>query len=213
MVFHRTLPAARSKRFPARARRNCLRLMAKYPDIAEALKTFRAGDSSGDIHHRRAFWRLGAPSQVSHTASATAVRGSLLSSRTVFAGRRIDAVGSQHQSFHGFAAHDVRVDDFVNVRFGHASVPDGLRVDHDIRSVLALIKTAGLVGPDPSLKSAFRQLLLEQLLQLGVTRGIATPPRMPKRSLVPANKYVMFELRHGSRDALVNFSTLLCLSS
>jgi hypothetical protein len=43
--------------------------------------TFRAGDSSGDIHHRYAFWRLGAPSQVSHTAFAVASRYRLLSLR------------------------------------------------------------------------------------------------------------------------------------
>jgi hypothetical protein len=116
----------------------------------------------------------------------------------MFAGRRIDTVGSQQKPFNGLAAHNMGVDNFVNVRLGHASVPDALRIDHDIRPMLTLIETAGLVGPNPPLKSSLRQLQLEQLLQFGLTEGIATPPRMPSRSLVPANEYVMFELRHGS---------------
>jgi hypothetical protein len=123
--------------------------------------TSRAGDGSGDIYHRCAFRRLGAPSQVSHTAFAVALRGSLLFSRAVLASRRIEARGREHQSLHGLAAHNVRVNDFVNVRFGHAPVPNCLRVDHDIRTVLALIETARLVGPHSPLKSALRQLLFE----------------------------------------------------
>lgn len=79
----------------------------------------------------------------------------------MFAGRRIDTVGSQHKPFHGFTAYNVRVDNFVYVGLGHTSVPDGLGVDHDSRPVLALIKTPRLVSPDPSLESALRQLLLE----------------------------------------------------
>ena len=36
-----------------------------------------------------------------------------------------------------------RLDDFVDVGFGHAAVPDRVRIDDDGRAVLALIEAAG----------------------------------------------------------------------
>lgn len=159
--------------------------------------TFCAGDSSGDITIAKAFRRLGAPPQVSHTAFAVALRRTLLSPRAMFASRSIQARGSQHQPLHRLAAHNVRVNNFVNVRLSYAPIPDGLGVDHEIRSVLALIKATTLISPDFPLQPSLRQLQFEQLLEFGLTRRIATPPRMPSRPLVPANKNVMLELRHG----------------
>jgi hypothetical protein len=40
----------------------------------------------------------------------------------------------------------VRVNDFVNVGGGYVAVPNCVRIDDEIGTVLALIKTAGLVG-------------------------------------------------------------------
>jgi len=79
----------------------------------------------------------------------------------MFATRRIQARRHEHQSLYRFAAHNVRVDDFVNVRLGHASIPNGLRVDNYSRPVLALIKAPRLIGPDSPLEAALRQFFFD----------------------------------------------------
>jgi hypothetical protein len=114
----------------------------------------------------------------------------------VLARSGVQAVVGQQQTLDGFAADDVRLDDFVEVSFGDVSVPDGIRIDHDIRTVLALIEATGLIGAHFALKAAFREFLLEQLLQLRLAAGIAASPRASRRALVAAHENVFFEFRH-----------------
>jgi hypothetical protein len=130
----------------------------------------------------------------------------------MFASQGIEAGGSHRQSLHGLAAHDVRIDDFVDICFGYVPVPYGFRVDHDVGAVLTLIETARLVGPDRPFESALRQFLFEQLLQFGFAARIAAPPRMSSRALVSTNENVMFELGHGDRDGSCVFFLLVILS-
>jgi len=79
----------------------------------------------------------------------------------VFARRCVQARIGQHQTLDGFAADDVRVDDFVDVGFGDVAIPDSIGINNQVRAVLALIEAAGLVGADFALEAALRQFLLE----------------------------------------------------
>jgi hypothetical protein len=93
--------------------------------------------------------------------SALVFYSSLATGFPVFAGSRVQAPVSQLQALYWFAADYVGLDDFVDVGLGNVSVPDGVRIDHQIRAVLALIETARLVGPHFAFKAAFRKFLLE----------------------------------------------------
>ncbi len=113
------------------------------------------------------------------------------------AGSCVEAGICQLESFYWFATDDVRIDDFVHVVFGHMSIPDGVRVDDNIRAVLALVEAAGLVGADFAFQAAFSQLLFEELLQAGLGGGIAAPAWVPRRALITTDKDVLIELWHG----------------
>ena len=54
----------------------------------------------------------------------------------------------QAESLYWLSAENVRFNNFFDVGFSDMSVPDCVRVDHDVRTVLALIKAAGLIGVD-----------------------------------------------------------------
>lgn len=112
--------------------------------------------------------------------------------------RCVETTIGEPEPFHRLSAHDMRFDDLVDVGLGDVSVPDGFRIDDDVRPVLALIQASGLVGADAAFESALGQLLLEEFLQLGFGRGIAASARIACRALVPANEDVMFEFRHIS---------------
>ena len=79
----------------------------------------------------------------------------------MFARRCIEAGVGQHQTLDRSAADNVGLDNFIDVGFGHVSIPNALRIDHQIGSVLALIEAARLVGSHPSLEAAFRQFLFK----------------------------------------------------
>jgi hypothetical protein len=84
----------------------------------------------------------------------------------VFARRSVQTAVGQLQALYWFAVDYVGLDDLVNVGFRDVSVPDRIWIDHQIRAVLALIETAGLVGPHFTFEAAFRKFLFEEFLQL-----------------------------------------------
>lgn len=59
---------------------------------------------------------------------------------------RIDAVISQPQSLYRNAPGDVRFDDLSYVLRANAAIPDLVGIHHDVRTMLALVQTSGLVG-------------------------------------------------------------------
>jgi hypothetical protein len=77
------------------------------------------------------------------------------------AGWRVEAFVGETKAFDWLAADDVRIDDFVDIGFGDEAIPDGLRVDDEIRAVLALIKASGLIGADAAFESTLGKFLLE----------------------------------------------------
>ena len=79
----------------------------------------------------------------------------------MFAGFRVEAGFGQHEALYRFAPDDVGVDDFVDVGFGDVSVPDGIGIDDDVWTVLALIEAAGLIGTHFAFEAAHGQFLFE----------------------------------------------------
>ena len=74
---------------------------------------------------------------------------------------RVDAGVRQSESLDGLPTDDVRFNNFLHISQRHAAVPNRIRIDDQIRSVLALIKTARLIGSHFRVQPPFRQLLLE----------------------------------------------------
>jgi hypothetical protein len=116
----------------------------------------------------------------------------------VFAGFGIQAGVGQAKALHGVSANDVGIDNLVDIRFGDMAIPDGLGINDDGGSVLTLIETSGLVGAHSSLQPALGEFLLEELLQFGFGRRIATSTGIAGRALVSADEDVLFEFRHFS---------------
>ena len=63
----------------------------------------------------------------------------------------VEAGLRQAKTLDRFPADDMRLDNFIHVGFRDISVPDGLRIDHNVRPMLALIEASGLVGTDSAL--------------------------------------------------------------
>jgi hypothetical protein len=80
----------------------------------------------------------------------------------------IEARFGEPKPFHGLPPDDVRLDDFIHIDFGDVAIPDCVRIDHDVWSMLALIEAAGLIGANLAFQAALGELLFEQLLQLGI---------------------------------------------
>ena len=54
----------------------------------------------------------------------------------------------QAESLYWLSAENLRFNNFFDVGFGDVSVPDCVRVDHDVWTVFALIKATGLISAD-----------------------------------------------------------------
>lgn len=121
----------------------------------------------------------------------------------MFAGGGVQTGIFEAQALDRAIAEDVGVNDFVDVGESDSSVPDRLRINHEIGPVLALIETAGLVGAHPSLQTTLREFLLESLLQFRTTGGIAGAARVLGRANVAADKNVALELGHKEIVAAV----------
>jgi len=74
---------------------------------------------------------------------------------------RVQAVIGNHQPLDRPSSNNVGFENLVDIRFGDVPIPDGFRINNDVRSMLALVKAAGLIGPDLPFEPAFRKLLLE----------------------------------------------------
>ena len=110
---------------------------------------------------------------------------------------RIEALVRDAQSFDWLSAENVGIEYLVNIVGCHVPVPDRFRINNDVRSVLALVKAAGFVGPDLAFESPFRNSRLEELVQLSGACWIATSPGVSFGPLIGTYKDVVFEFRHG----------------
>src|SRR3990172_3130805 len=97
-----------------------------------------------------------------------------------------------HEPRDGLAAEDVGVEDFLEIRFLDAAVPDVLGIHDHHRPVAALGKAARLVDPDlPALAGLGRTGAEDLHVLLGVSLGGAG---LPAR----AHEHVDFILTHGA---------------
>jgi len=82
----------------------------------------------------------------------------------VFARGSVYAVVGEHQALDWLAADDVGLDDFIDIGLSDLAIPNSVRINDDVRTMLTLIETAGLVGSHFAFEAAFGQLLLEKFL-------------------------------------------------
>jgi hypothetical protein len=80
----------------------------------------------------------------------------------------IEARFGELKPFHGLSPDDVRLDDFIHIGFGDVPIPDRVRIDHDVWSMLALIEAARLISANLAFQAVLGKLLFEQLLQPGL---------------------------------------------
>jgi hypothetical protein len=106
-----------------------------------------------------------------------------------------------NQASHWLTSYDVGVDDFIYIRGGNASIPDGVRVNYDVGSMLTLVEAAGFIRPYLVFQPALCQLLLKNPLQLAFAAGIAATPWMPLWPLIDADKDMLLKLRHTDNVA------------
>jgi len=116
----------------------------------------------------------------------------------VLAACGVQAFIFQHQAFNRPAADNVFLHDLIHVGQRNTAVPDCLWIDHQIRPMLALVEASRLIGAHSAFQPTLGKFHFEQLLQLGLSRGIATSARMPWRTLVPANENMALEFRHSN---------------
>src|SRR5215475_3007385 len=94
----------------------------------------------------------------------------------------IQALLLQEQTFHGPASDNMGIDDLVYVGKGNPAIPYRFGIDHDIRSVLALIEASGMIGPHLAFQATFGKFLFERLLEFGLAGRVAASTRMPGRT-------------------------------
>jgi len=109
---------------------------------------------------------------------------------------RVEARFGELKPFHGLSRDDVRLDDFIHIGFADVPIPDCVRIDHDVWSVLALIEAARLIGANPAFQAALGKFLFEHLLQLGLGERIAASTWMAGWPLVTTDEDVSLKFRH-----------------
>ena len=114
----------------------------------------------------------------------------------MLARRRVEAGVSKLQTRYRLAAHDMGLDDFLDIGGGHVAVPDGVGVNHDGRPVFALVETSRFVRADCDVSTGFGETGLEGALQVAGTAGVTATPGMVLGTLVAADKNVLGELGH-----------------
>jgi hypothetical protein len=109
---------------------------------------------------------------------------------------RINAGIGQNQPFDRLSAQNVGFDDFIHVGDRNSAIPDRIRINHDIRPVLALVQTAGFIGPYPVFQPALGKFLFEDPLQLAGPTWITAGSGTTFWPLVDADENVLLELGH-----------------
>ena len=114
----------------------------------------------------------------------------------MLAGFRVEAFVLQAEALYRFSAYYVGLDDLVYICICDLAIPDGIRINDEIGSVLALIQAAGLVRADSAFQAASGKLLLKEFLQVGFGGWVAATSRVAGRTLVTADEDVSFKFGH-----------------
>jgi len=105
----------------------------------------------------------------------------------------IQALLGHAEPLHGAAAHQVLFDDCSGIGRLDIAVPDGLGIDDDGWSVLALVQAAGLVDADAGAEAGGFGQLLQLGMQFALAVGRAGRARCAFGADVMADKDVAFK--------------------
>lgn len=125
---------------------------------------------------------------------------SVLAAHSIYAGLR------RHQSLDWLAAENVGLDDFVDIVQRNPPVPHCVRINHDIRTMLALVEASGLICPHFSFKPERAKLLFESLMQFSFAVRIAARAGLSRRTLISANENMLLKFRHEDNLQQVKLS-------
>jgi len=125
----------------------------------------------------------------------------------VGAGAVVQALIGNAEPLHGVASDKVLADNLVGVGRGHVAVPDSLGIDHDHRSMLALVKASGLVDADFCSQASFFGELLEPGMDLALALRGAGAAGSASGTLVGTHKDMMLVRRHdgGPRGTFTEY--------
>ena len=115
--------------------------------------------------------------------------------------RRIDAFFLQSQPLHRNPTGNVRFNDLGHVVGTNSPVPDLIRINDHVRSVLALVQTTGFVGANCCLQTARRYRVLERALQFGIAGRIAAGSGASWLSPIGTNEDMVLEFSHLSKPS------------
>src|SRR5271157_2489269 len=110
----------------------------------------------------------------------------------------VQAAFGNQEIIEDFSSQDRFGDDPGYVFGGDPAIPDSLGIDHDGRSVLALVEAARMIGPGQGAKSGLPEFDLESFLERLEARRVAATPLVARVADVTADEYVVREGRHVS---------------
>ena len=102
------------------------------------------------------------------------------------------------QSGDDLAIQNMPFHDLCDVGFRTDPVPYSLRIDHDARTQLAMVQTAGLIGSNRAFDSQPLHLFFKEGMQSLRSLIGTAPARVAFRSLIDTDKNMMGEGRHES---------------
>jgi hypothetical protein len=100
------------------------------------------------------------------------------------------------QALNGTVVEEVFGDDLGDVFDVDEAIPDGLGVDHDDRTVFALVEAAGFVGPDVVLEAGFLDGVFEGRFELFAAAGKAAGTGGAFVAFVGADEDVVVKFWH-----------------
>jgi hypothetical protein len=118
----------------------------------------------------------------------------------MFTGFGVNAGIGQQQSFYRAPSHQMRCNNFSNIRFRDVPIPDGFRIDDNCWSMFTLVQAASLVDANPVLETCRVDGLLEPCLQLRFAIGITAGTSAAGFALVGTDKYVPLILCQEDRS-------------
>jgi hypothetical protein len=105
------------------------------------------------------------------------------------------AVGEQ-KPLHRPAMNKMLFDDLRDILSMHKAIPDRVRIDHNHRPVLALVKTPQFVRPHFALQTGVLERILEGVLELPAASSGTTGTGCVFVPLIGTDKEMMLKLCH-----------------
>src|SRR5215475_12949924 len=106
----------------------------------------------------------------------------------------------------------MRFDDLCDVFRLHTPIPDTLGIDDHCRTVFTLVKASRSISSYGFFQPTERQLFFEGQLQGPQPLRIAASTRIVGWTLIGADKYMMYELRHINIPWAFRSTVRVCLT-